>query len=1133
MRRGVEYSVYRIAVLVLLHIPHLITQLTLNYLLGTMAGRHGGQRENAGRRSNQEIGNAANPTGNFMDRWLRGEESKEQEEEEEQNANELTEEQQRHVDEQEQAAKNARHEAAAARERDEKTAKIRNDAIKHLQKLAELVNDKNYFVDLKEPDNDINYYNEDEILATEDEPHKRRSAKYKPSPTSAIWLHLQKTQKLIAERKVHCSIVTNMTKGIHWVAPQTPDPVASGTCQPDAWYLHNLWMYLWLPFTQYSFLDIKAIACPHCDVKGKLESKQHDWRPMIGLDKITWVMHRRVLCGACSKSIAEIDPRFLSRLPTRVAERSRFEFVTTVSGPGMHRSLVYKLVSLVDNAVMFGTFQDIINGLHALWYTMNHVSQLDSLHDLNRKSGMEMLENVGFFSHQYDTKGYCGVRVSKALVKSVFESFMLSHEPYMQAYFQTCSDEGASKDETFKYANVIKLSGRKGKVFTASTTLLSQSGLITMNRLRYTKAHEEIRPSLEQWRDCRANAGVGDLLRVETDNPDADRREWERIFPSLLKDVTPYQPRQINLPTATITQDNIVIVASNAEANTVATALIQWRNDQDHQGEAAVFAGIDAEWNQKFDGTVDITRTLQVSLPTFPVYVFHLSEMGVKEPLDFPTTLKLLLEDLWLRACGCNIGQDLARLSDLGVNMKYRLELVQLGNLVEPNVPCGLADLAERYMGVFVDKSHRLDDWSQFPLPTVQEIYAALDALLSRILAVLMYKMGLSREILTHQAPEKLQEGSEVNLFMFGKDAAKGVVDTIGGQLGMIGKGVAIIWLMNVLVPGTRPPFDFKHPTNPQQSWFRKDVSLGDLFNGHEQGTATGPQIAIRTSSLRVFVAVDDDASPLEELVQLDTGPREMLVTRNAEGDDEDTRTLLAIPRNAEADNEDTRPLLVLQNTEDDDEDTTPRNTEDSDGDVDEGLLQALYGDILDMDAGDDVFITDVDEIIRSRFKGDLWHDYHGLPMAKSCPVKAAMLVLVIHATTEFVDEDFQPVVEYVCQTLEIQDWRQHFRFNREWWRQRVRMLTPKAEEHAARIRVVHNLVKNDSAFKEYYSVELMEYFDKLERKALQGFYEELGDVNLFERVGTDRNGFALWIRKRGSVRCENVHQKMRVSIGP
>ena len=74
-----------------------------------MAGRHGGRRENAERKFNQEIGNATKPTGNSMDRWLRGEESKVQEEE--QNTNELTEEQQRHTVEQEQTTRAARGEA--------------------------------------------------------------------------------------------------------------------------------------------------------------------------------------------------------------------------------------------------------------------------------------------------------------------------------------------------------------------------------------------------------------------------------------------------------------------------------------------------------------------------------------------------------------------------------------------------------------------------------------------------------------------------------------------------------------------------------------------------------------------------------------------------------------------------------------------------------------------------------------------------------------------------------------------------------------------------------------------------------------------------------------------------------------
>jgi hypothetical protein len=170
---------------------------------------------------------------------------------------------------------------------------------------------------------------------------------------------------------------------------------------------------------------------------------------------------------------------------------------------------------------------------------------------------------------------------------------------------------------------------------------------------------------------------------------------------------------------------------------------------------------------------------------------------------------------------------------------------------------------------------------------------------------------------------------------------------------------------------------------------------------------------------------------------------------------------------------------------------------------------------------------------IRSRLKGDIWHDYHSLPMQKKCPAKSIALMLLIHETTEFVEKDLRPVQRYVQEELGVEDWRLHFRFNREWWRKRVRMLTPKAKDHASRIRVVHNLMKYNEELKDFYDENVEEYFVSLERKALEGYYEKLTDVSLFDQIGTDSKNLALWIRKRGSVQCELIHQKMFVSIGP
>jgi hypothetical protein len=70
--------------------------------------------------------------------------------------------------------------------------------------------------------------------------------------------------------------------------------------------------------------------------------------------------------------------------------------------------------------------------------------------------------------------------------------------------------------------------------------------------------------------------------------------------------------------------------------------------------------------------------------------------------------------------------------------------------------------------------------------------------------------------------------------------------------------------------------------------------------------------------------------------------------------------------------------------------------------------------------------------------------------MQKNCPAKSIALMLLIYETIEFVEKDLRPVQRYVQEKLHVEDWRLHFRFNREWWRKRVRMLAPKAKGHAS-----------------------------------------------------------------------------------
>lgn len=53
---------------------------------------------------------------------------------------------------------------------------------------------------------------------------------------------------------------------------------------------------------------------------------QYDYRPVFDLHPQCWLLHRRLVCKKEGKhgfgrTFAEIDPRFLEQLPTRVVER--------------------------------------------------------------------------------------------------------------------------------------------------------------------------------------------------------------------------------------------------------------------------------------------------------------------------------------------------------------------------------------------------------------------------------------------------------------------------------------------------------------------------------------------------------------------------------------------------------------------------------------------------------------------------------------------------------------------------------------------------------------------------------------------------------------------------------------------
>lgn len=173
---------------------------------------------------------------------------------------------------------------------------------------------------------------------------------------------------------------------------------------------------------------------------------------------------------------------------------------------------------------------------------------------------------------------------------------------------------------------------------------------------------------------------------------------------------------------------------------------------------------------------------------------------------------------------------------------------------------------------------------------------------------------------------------------------------------------------------------------------------------------------------------------------------------------------------------------------------------------------------------------------IRSRSKEDIFHVFQDMPMKKRCPARHYVMELLILATFQMDEKYFTEYKEHLAKVKNIEttsDLIDNFVHNKEEWRRHIPMYVPRAADHANLIRSVHAVVKSDKELSQYYTPELQEYFEKFVNKILRGYFEELDDVVMHVKAGHDKYGLQLFIRKRGTVRAENVHQKMKVAIGP
>jgi len=216
---------------------------------------------------------------------------------------------------------------------------------------------------------------------------------------------------------------------------------------------------------------------------------------------------------------------------------------------------------------------------------------------------------------------------------------------------------------------------------------------------------------------------------------------WERTFQQELNEnVIPYRGTSANLPLLSIDDDGYEYIKTKSEMKTVVLGIVETFSN-----ESCVVYRMDTEYCRG----ESFARRLQISLPRlngreFKVKVFDLNSAGIRDEADFPVELRRMLMAKKFIPTGRLVGNDCKKLHAYGVTITRWIELRGLcleavttldntNNMLDNTNNTSLKVLAEYFLCGTLDKDGQMGDYSVAPLPISLHKYAALDALMSRL----------------------------------------------------------------------------------------------------------------------------------------------------------------------------------------------------------------------------------------------------------------------------------------------------------------------------------------------------------------------------------------------------------------
>ena len=123
---------------------------------------------------------------------------------------------------------------------------------------------------------------------------------------------------------------------------------------------------------------------------------------------------------------------------------------------------------------------------------------------------------------------------------------------------------------------------------------------------------------------------------------------------------------------------------------------------------------------------------------------------------------------------------------------------------------------------------------------------------------------------------------------------------------------------------------------------------------------------------------------------------------------------------------------------------------------------------------------------IRNREKSDIWHEFKNMPLKKDDTASPSIHML-LRAATHTINEIEEERVRHDLASRGINDFYEHFFFNKEWWYRRVRIPPRKGEVSSDYLLFILDYLQTNEVFKEFVTDELAKHITGWARRCREG----------------------------------------------